>query len=84
MVAVGWQGRPALSAEESLAAALTSLLPAAARPEQGGRRPGGAPRARVRRGRAPAASRAAAARAHPACRNPCFIIVLDLFSCIGS
>lgn len=50
---VRWQGRPVLAPPKSLAAALTSFLPAAARP--GKRRPEarGAPRARVRRGRAP-------------------------------
>lgn len=60
------------------------LLPAAARPDQGRPEARGAPRARVHRGRAPYSLPHACCWGPPACRHPCFLIVPELSSCVGS
>lgn len=84
---VGWPAQPVLAPARSLAAALTSFFPVAARPHH--RRPRG-PRcaACVRACASPANAlqppRAAAAGANLACRHPCFVIVPEPFSCIGN
>lgn len=82
-VGSGGQGRWVLAPAGSLAAVLTSFLPAAARPDQGRPEARGAPCARVHRGRARAASRNLAA-GPTGLSPPGFLIVPELSSCVGS
>ena len=67
---VGWLGRQVLAPARNRAAALISFLPSAARPDRGRPETEGAPRARVRRGRAPCSLPGGCCRGPPGLSPP--------------